>query len=87
MLELNQLLTIENWCDEPETTQRDRILTIPQSSWSEYERVSEKNSGYLVSFIDNTITMQHSKSAKSLKGTMAHTRRAPEKSRAYRRSN
>ena len=56
---------------------KDRILTIPEATWSEYETLKSLNRRELISFSNNTITMHHSKSAKSLKGTMAHMRRAP----------
>ena len=35
----------------------DRILTIPESSWLEYEAIAKIDSRYLISFIDNVITI------------------------------
>jgi len=43
---------------EIQNIQSDRILTLPQTTWEEYERLSEDgNSGYKISYFNNEITI------------------------------
>ena len=43
---------------EIQDIQSDRILTLPQTTWEEYERLSDdSNSGYKISYFNNEITI------------------------------